>query len=100
MNSNQVIHRDLKPENVLLSYDSVKIADFGLAVYTEDQMRSSFCGTPDYMSPELVSGAAYDYSVDIWSIGMLTYEFLVGRTPYMKKSEKNTMYMIENVFIN
>lgn len=54
MHKLKILHRDLKPENVMLENDIVKIADFGLAIYTGNYMRDSYCGTPDYMSPEIV----------------------------------------------
>ena len=59
-----------------------KIGDFGWAVYTPDAMRSTFCGTPLYMSPELIRHEDYDQSVDAWALGILTYEMLVGRPPF------------------
>ena len=69
----------------MLENGVIKIADFGIAIYTGDNLRNSYCGTPDYMSPELVEGKEYSYSVDIWSVGVMAYEFLVGKTPFYKK---------------
>ena len=84
LHSLKIIHRDLKPENVLLSNDIIKIADFGISIYTGNNMRNSFCGTPEYMAPEIVTGNDYDFSVDIWSIGIMAYELIIGCTPYKK----------------
>eukprot|EP00644_Phytophthora_capsici_P004308 jgi/Phyca11/110074/e_gw1.17.344.1 len=80
-----VIHRDIKPENLLLGYNkTVKLADFGWSVYAPKPYnhRKTFCGTPDYLSPEMVMGESYDYRADSWSLGVLTYELLVGSTPF------------------
>ncbi|KAL3668006.1 hypothetical protein V7S43_006878 [Phytophthora oleae] len=80
-----VIHRDIKPENLLLGYNkTVKLADFGWSVYAPKPYshRKTFCGTPDYLSPEMVMGESYDYRTDSWSLGVLTYELLVGITPF------------------
>ena len=55
----------------------LKISDFGWSIYTEEK-RMTFCGTLDYVSPEVVSGKDYDFKVDIWSVGVLTYEIITG----------------------
>ncbi|EGR29395.1 protein kinase domain protein [Ichthyophthirius multifiliis] len=72
-----IIHRDVKPENILNCFRVLKISDFGWSIYTEEK-RMTFCGTLDYVSPEVVQGKDYDFKVDVWSIGILTYEMLVG----------------------
>ncbi|CAH0492254.1 unnamed protein product [Peronospora farinosa] len=80
-----VIHRDIKPENLLLGYNkTIKLADFGWSVHAPSpyNLRKTFCGTPDYLSPEIVMGESYDYRTDSWSLGVLTYELLVGSTPF------------------
>jgi aurora kinase len=77
-----VIHRDIKPENLLLDgAGNLKIADFGWSCLTT-KPRQTFCGTLDYLAPEMVVGTAYDHSVDIWSLGVLLYECLVGKAPF------------------
>ncbi len=71
-----VIHRDIKPENILLSVDDeIKLMDFGWAVHVSDKLkkRQTFCGTPDYLCPEIAFQKEYDYKVDNWCIGVLTY---------------------------
>lgn len=60
----------------------MKICDFGWAVYNNTEMRSTFCGTPLYFSPELLSGQDYDEKVDLWAIGVLVYELVVGKSPF------------------
>ena len=63
--------------------DTVKLCDFGWAVYCPDkEMRSTLCGTPLYLAPELVSQQEYDNAIDIWAIGVLTYEILTEKSPF------------------
>jgi len=85
-----VIHRDIKPENLLLdSNENIKIADFGWAVHSRKR-RTTLCGTLDYLPPEMVAGEDHDNSVDLWSIGILLYEFLVGHPPFESEDQKTT----------
>lgn len=82
-----VIHRDIKPENILLGiHGEIKISDFGWSVHAPSNRRKTFCGTLDYLPPEMInpgtSDCSYDEKVDIWSLGVLTYEFLVGEAPF------------------
>ena len=65
----------------------MKLCDFGWAVYCQDNLRSTFCGTPLYVSPEVLRGEEYDQKIDVWAIGILTYELLVGRIPFQISSE-------------
>jgi len=86
-----VIHRDIKPENLLLdSNGNLKLADFGWSVHTPLHMRTTVCGTLDYLPPEMVMGQQHDEKVDNWSLGVLTYEFIVGRPPFEAPGEKST----------
>ncbi|XP_009068588.1 PREDICTED: aurora kinase A isoform X2 [Acanthisitta chloris] len=76
--SKSVIHRDIKPENLLLgSNGELKIADFGWSVHAPSSRRTTLCGTLDYLPPEMIEGRTHDEKVDIWSLGVLCYEFLV-----------------------
>ncbi|KAI7822521.1 kinase-like domain-containing protein [Gamsiella multidivaricata] len=78
-----VIHRDIKPENLLLgTHGELKISDFGWSVHAPSSRRSTFCGTLDYLAPEMVEGRDHSNQVDLWSLGVLCYEFLVGRPPF------------------
>lgn len=61
---------------------NVKICDFGWAVDISDGLRSTFCGTPLYVSPDVLRGDMYDEKIDLWAIGVLTYELLVGKVPF------------------
>lgn len=81
LHKRKVIHRDIKPENLLLSKDGdIKLADFGWSckAQVKDERRTTFCGTLDYVSPEMANGAIHDKAVDLWSLGVLAYEFLVS----------------------
>lgn len=89
------INRDLKPENIILdSSGNIKITDFGLSkqgINTEDGKTFSFCGTPEYLAPEIITGQGHDKSVDWWSLGALIYEMLSGRPPHYSKNRKEMM---------
>ena len=76
-----VLHRDLKPENILIHNKKIKIADFGWS-NQKDNFRNTFCGTPDYLSPEMILGTGHNEKLDIWSVGVLMYELLHGITPF------------------
>lgn len=79
----KVIHRDIKPENLLIgAKGEIKIADFGWSVHAPSSRRTTLCGTLDYLSPEMVQGKTHSEKVDLWSLGVLCYEFLVGRPPF------------------
>ncbi|KAG7244835.1 hypothetical protein INR49_029854 [Caranx melampygus] len=94
----KVIHRDIKPENLLLgATGELKIADFGWSVHTPSSRRSTLCGTLDYLPPEMIEGKTHDEKVDLWSLGVLCYEFLVGKPPFEAKSHEDTYRRISRV---
>ncbi|KAJ2080904.1 spindle assembly checkpoint kinase [Coemansia sp. RSA 988] len=99
LHSKNVIHRDIKPENLLINANGdLKIADFGWSVYSRNSRRRTLCGTLDYLPPEMVEGRDHDASVDLWSLGVLMYEFLVGVPPFEDlKSHKATYRRIARV---
>ncbi|XP_055639478.1 aurora kinase C [Toxorhynchites rutilus septentrionalis] len=83
LHERNVIHRDIKPENLLLGHKGeLKIADFGWSVHEPTSTRTTLCGTLDYLSPEMVQGHPHTKTVDLWSLGVLAYELLVGRAPF------------------
>ncbi|KAK6471711.1 aurora kinase C-like isoform X2 [Huso huso] len=96
--SKKVIHRDIKPENLLLGASGeLKIADFGWSVHAPCSRRATLCGTLDYLPPEMIEGRMHDEKVDLWSLGVLCYEFLVGTPPFETKSHEETYRKISKV---
>jgi serine/threonine protein kinase len=79
-----VVYRDLKPENILIDTDGhLKLTDFGLAKRIEpDETTTTFCGTPEYIAPEMIRRERYSYASDFWSLGILAYELLFGEHPF------------------
>lgn len=97
LHGKNIVHRDIKPENILLSHDGkIKLSDFGWSIHSRSR-RSTMCGTLDYLSPELVEHRPYDFSVDIWALGVLIYEFLTGKAPFENESTRETYRRIRNV---
>ncbi|CAD6196374.1 unnamed protein product [Caenorhabditis auriculariae] len=93
-----VIHRDIKPENLLIGVKGeLKIADFGWSVHAPSKKRMTMCGTLDYLPPEMVRGREHSDSVDLWAIGVLCYEFLVGRPPFENDKQDVTYAKITSV---
>lgn len=93
-----VIHRDIKPENLLIGHKGeIKIADFGWSVHAPTSRRTTLCGTLDYLPPEMVEGREHDSTVDIWSLGVLMYEFLVGNPPFEANGYRATYRRISNI---
>ena len=90
LHDNGIIHRDLKPENILIDkYDHAKICDFGWCVQS-NEIRTTFCGTLEYMAPEMILCEGHSFQVDVWALGILLYELLHGYAPFRaaKDSEK------------
>lgn len=93
-----VIHRDIKPENLLLgAKGDLKIADFGWSVHAPNNRRQTLCGTLDYLPPEMIEGKDHDSTVDVWSLGVLMYEFLVGSPPFEAQGHNETYRRISKV---
>lgn len=81
-----VVYRDLKPENLLLDRDGfIRLADFGFArahMSRSEQSCTTFCGSADYIAPEVVRGSGYGMAADLWSFGCVVYELLTGFPPF------------------
>uniref|UniRef100_A0A665W6H8 non-specific serine/threonine protein kinase n=1 Tax=Echeneis naucrates TaxID=173247 RepID=A0A665W6H8_ECHNA len=92
-----IIYRDLKPENILLDEEGhIKLTDFGLCKEAIDHEKKaySFCGTVEYMAPEVVNRQGHIHSADWWSFGVLMFEMLTGALPFQGKDRKETMNLI------
>lgn len=86
--------RDLKPENILLDYAGhIALCDFGLCKLNmaKDEKTNTFCGTPEYLAPEVLIGEGYTKTVDWWTFGVLVYEMIVGLPPFYSENQ-NEMY--------
>jgi serine/threonine protein kinase len=89
--SKGIIHRDLKPANILIKDEFYKIADFGFAKMSEGQneeerIHQTSVGSPLYMCPQILNGKQYSNKCDVWSLGIIIYELLFGKPPYLAKS--------------
>ena len=84
IHSRGIVYRDLKPENIFLcSKGYPRVADFGLAKKIGDTSKTyTLCGTPDYISPEIILGKGHDGSADTWAVGVLIFEITTGVTPF------------------
>ncbi|KAJ3089463.1 Serine/threonine-protein kinase plk4 [Quaeritorhiza haematococci] len=100
LHTNGIIHRDLKLSNLLLTenYD-VKLADFGLAVkmIDPDAEQKTMCGTPNYISPEILSRQPYGLASDVWSLGCMLVTLLTGSPPFESSAVKNTLDRVSRV---
>ena len=94
-----IIHRDLKPENLLINEKNIiKLCDFGWSVKLKDNKRTTFCGTVEYMAPEIIKKQEYDETIDVWSLGVLLYELVHSYSPFF--SEDLDMKKIGNNITN
>ena len=97
-----IIHRDLKPENILIDEaNNVKICDFGWCVQS-NETRNTFCGTLEYMAPEMLQNKGHTYHVDLWALGILLYELIAGNAPFIGKSdsEKRRQILENKIFFD
>ena len=105
LHKKKIIHRDIKPENILIDdKDNALLSDFGIATHCkEGEKRNTYCGTDEYLAPEVIRGQPYDEKIDIWAIGILIYECIspLGKTPFnkidfLKRTDDNKEYIIKN----
>ena len=105
LHKKKIIHRDIKPENILIdNNDNALLSDYGIATHCmEGEKRNTYCGTDEYLAPEVIRGEPYNEKIDIWAIGILIYECTspLGKTPFNKidflqRSEDNKEYIIKN----
>ena len=96
LHSLNIIHRDIKPENLLLDNNfRIKLCDYGWAThYNNNEHINTFCGTPEYVAPEIIKKEFYDEKIDIWSIGVLLFEMICNYSPF---SDKNNNERFKNI---
>eukprot|EP01029_Cantina_marsupialis_P001451 TRINITY_DN1123_c0_g3_i1.p1 TRINITY_DN1123_c0_g3~~TRINITY_DN1123_c0_g3_i1.p1 ORF type:complete len:472 (-),score=126.64 TRINITY_DN1123_c0_g3_i1:238-1653(-) len=104
-----IMHRDLKPENIMLSSATsstdVKLVDFGLALQVQNEGAKTYCGSPQYYAPEVLARSSsilklgtYDFTADMWSLGVIVYILLVGYPPYSEKQMQKDVYAVNVPF--
>lgn len=111
LHSKKIVYRDLKPENIMIGTNGYpKIIDFGMAKQipyiktTEDGTERTYtkchtlCGTPEYIAPEVILGKGYNSSADVWSLGVIIYEMIYKRTPFVDPGQKKDV--VTNLFTN
>ena len=99
LHSKKVIYRDLKPENILIDVDGgLKIGDFGLSKIglKSGELGYTFCGSPEYMAPEMLSKSGHGYAVDYYCLGALLYELVTGNPPFYSSDVQKIYHGIEN----
>ena len=101
MHQQKILYRDLKPENILLGEDGyLFLADFGLSrMIKKGEIAKSFCGTAEYLAPEMISGSGHHHGIDWWALGVLLYEMLVGIPPFYHKNRDQMFKLIREASI-
>ncbi len=98
LHNNEIIYRDLKPENIVFKQNGyLKLIDFGFSKKIKKNDKTyTILGTPNYLAPEILSGEGYNWSIDIWSLGILLYELLLSDTPYFANDIDKLYNIITN----
>ena len=105
LHKKQIIHRDIKPENILIdNSDNALLSDYGIATHcAPNETRNTYCGTDEYLAPEVIRGEPYSDKIDVWAIGILIYECVSsnGKTPFNKidflqRTENNKEFIIKS----
>mmetsp|Transcript_17924 Transcript_17924/g.39540 ORF Transcript_17924/g.39540 Transcript_17924/m.39540 type:complete len:267 (-) Transcript_17924:7-807(-) len=97
LHSRKIVYRDLKPENLMIDDKGyIKVVDFGFAKIVEDKTYT-LCGTPEYLSPELVLGRGHNKAADNWAIGVLIFEMLTGASPFADPEKNDHMVICKNI---
>ncbi|XP_038570496.1 ribosomal protein S6 kinase beta-2-like [Micropterus salmoides] len=103
LHSNGIIYRDLKPENIMLSHQGhIKLTDFGLCKESihDGSVTHTFCGTIEYMAPEILTRSGHNRAVDWWSLGALMYDMMTGSPPFTAENRKKTIDKILKCKLN
>lgn len=96
LHQKEIIYRDLKPENILLDEQgNITLTDFGMAKKLENDITQTFCGTPEYLSPEVLLAQPYGKTSDWWSFGVLLYEMMIGIPPFYSQNQSKMFLMIK-----
>lgn len=102
MHSHNILYRDLKPENILIDIDGhIKLSDFGLSKQLKslEELSTTFCGSPEYLPPEMLLGYMHSVSVDFYTLGCLLYEMVVGFPPFHSPNKRDLDKRIMNGLI-
>ena len=103
LHNRKIIHRDIKAENIIYEDGVVKLLDFGYATYLSEEPIDTVCGTLDYASPEILNKLPYRHEIDLWALGVLTYELFTGVPPFAGTSREEKIKSIaetESIFFD